>query len=183
MIFITICTSSLTEVCRVVMCRALNSDIIQERHNVWSWTLEHTLSCGHYIHVVKHGKQLRAWSVHWAHNSSTTLSQQLQQIDALGAWHIIQSSRTQHITTDETNSFCLNIWRINKIIHVYQERLMTGYGKKALAHNSFQLYLPFYFHFSVTEGKDITFLYQLAAFWQMPIISKQLPCFLTFDSP
>jgi len=60
---------------------------------------------------------------------------------------------------------------------------MTGYGKKALAHNSFQLYLSFYFHFSVTEGKDITFLYQLAAFWQMPIISKQLPCFLTFDSP
>jgi hypothetical protein len=55
-------------------------------------------------------------------------------------------------------------------------------ARKQLAHNSFQLYLPFDFHFSVTEGKDITFLYQLSTFWQMPIISKQLACFLPFDS-
>jgi hypothetical protein len=55
--------------------------------------------------------------------------------------------------------------------------------RKQHAHNSFQLYLPFYFHFSVAEGKDITFLYQLATFWQMLIISKQLACFLPFDSP
>jgi hypothetical protein len=55
-------------------------------------------------------------------------------------------------------------------------------ARKQLAHNSSQLYLPFYFHFSVTEDKDITFLYQMATFWQMPIISKQLAC-LTFDSP
>jgi len=53
-------------------------------------------------------------------------------------------------------------------------------ARKHLAHNSFQLYLPFYFYFSVTEGKDITFLYQLATFWQMPITSKQLACYFTF---
>ena len=182
MIFISICTSSLTEVRRVVMCGALNSYAIQVRHNVWSWTLEHTLSCGHYVHMVKHGKQLRAWSVHWANNSSTTLSQQLQQIDALGAWHIIQSSRTEHITTHKTNSFVFTSEVLTRSYMYFRRDPWQVIARKQLAHNSFQLYLPFYFHSSVTEGKDITFLYQLATFWQMPIISKELACFLPFDS-
>jgi hypothetical protein len=51
---------------------------------------------------------------------------------------------------------------------------MKVMARKQLTNNSCQLYLPIHFHFSVTEAKEIAFLYQLATFWQMPIISKHL---------
>jgi len=56
-------------------------------------------------------------------------------------------------------------------------------ARKQLAHKSFQSYLPFYFHFSVNEGKDITFMYQLATFWRCLLSANSFLVFLHFDSP
>lgn len=75
----------------------MESELWQERNDIFTPSLENTLSICQYEYIVEERKESSTWSVDWTDYRPSTSSKALQEVDTLRAWQVIQSTVNRQI--------------------------------------------------------------------------------------